>query len=108
MKSKEIILNYIVEMFPEKDRHWITGPYYPFFFDSWNQWITNRPFSNVTWSSAKILLWNIRSAGEQYDLQVIYANPDGVLTSDLKGVTIRVKSSDEDAIRKWLLDQKHV
>ena len=96
-------------MFPEKDRHWITGPYYPFFFDSWNEWIQNRPFSNVTWSSSKILLWNIREAGNNhFDLQIIYANPDGLLTSDLKGVTIHIMSSDEAAIRKWLLEQSHV
>lgn len=96
-------------MFPEKECHWITGPYYSFFFDSWTEWITNRPFSNGTWTSSKILLWNIREAtNNNYDLQIIYAKPDGVLTFDLKGVTIRVKSTDEDAIRKWLFDQKHV
>ena len=92
-------------MFPEKDRHWITGPYYPVIFNSWNEWVTHRPYTNSTWSKMKILIWNIKEESDTYKLQFIYAIPNGTL-DNFWGVTITVIPEEESAIRKWILEQK--
>jgi len=105
LKSKEIILNYIVEMFPEKERNWVTGPFYPVIFNSWTEWVTHRPYTNSTWSKMKILIWNIKEESNIYNLQLIYAIPHGKL-DNFWGVTITVVPEEESAIRKWLLEQK--
>jgi len=105
--SKEILLIYIVEMFSEKERRWITGPYYPVFFSSWREWITNRPYTNSTWSQMNILLWNIKEEADTYKLQLVYAKPYGIL-DNLWGVTIVVLPEEESEIRTWLSEQPHV
>jgi hypothetical protein len=94
-------------MFPEKKRHWITGPYHRFTYDSWNQWIENRAYTNSSWNGYCILLWNIQDGDALAMIQILYANPDGVLGVGMKCAEIIVSPSDEDAIRAWLSEQPH-
>lgn len=98
-------------MFPDKERHWITGPYYSIFFDSWDQWKTDEPYKSSTWSSMRLLLWNIKEDGaaDKYKLQILYAKPNGYLdVNTLWAVNINVKSEDENSISKWLSEQKYM
>ena len=92
-------------MFPNKERHWIKGPYINFSYTSWNQWILNKPYNNVTWSSYKPIIWNIKDEIQinKYSLQVIYMKPDGMV--DMKAVTIFLTSDDESVVREWLQEQ---
>jgi hypothetical protein len=96
-------------MFPDKERHWITGPYYSIFFDSWDQWKSDEPYKSATWSSMRLLLWNIKEDGITHKLQILYAKPDGVLDGNtMWGVTINVRPENENSISKWLSEQKYM
>lgn len=94
-------------MFPDKTRHWITGPYeQSFYYDSWKQWIDNCPYTKAQWAPYTFLFWNIKDSADSrknHDtntLQLIYSTPDGTLL--LKAVHIIVSPDDELAIREWL------
>ena len=92
-------------MFSGKKQLWNTGPFQKsmiFSFDSWEQWIDLRPYSNVCWGPYEILKWNIKEESNKYMMQIIYGKIDGEL--DIKAVYISVKPSDEIAIRDWLLE----
>jgi hypothetical protein len=91
-------------MFSEKPKHWNTGPFknYIFSFDSWEQWIDHRPYTNLSWGPYEILKWNIKEESNKYMLQIIYGKKDGEL--DIKAVHISVKHSDEQLIHHWLLE----
>ena len=96
-------------MFPEKVRHWITGPYHSVFYDSWSQWIDSAPYTRAPWQPYTFLYWNIKDKADSrkdYDtntLQLIYITPDGQLL--IKAVHIIVGTADEPAIRQWLNEQ---
>ena len=96
-------------MFPEKGRHWITGPYHSFYYDSWSQFVENAPYTKTQWSSYKFLYWNIKDSADSrkdtdtHTLQLIYITPDGILL--IKSVHIIVGAEDELAIRNWLDEQ---
>lgn len=96
-------------MFPEKVRHWITGPYHSFYFDSWKQWIENSPHTKYQWAPFTFLYWNIkdsadsRKPGDTNTIQLLYINPDGDFT--MKAVNIIVGAQDESEIREWLRAQ---
>jgi len=96
-------------MFPEKIRHWITGPYYSFYYDSWSQWIESAPYTKPQWQAYKFLYWNIKDSVDSrrdtdtHTLQLIYIVPDGQLL--IKSVHIIVGVEDESVIRHWLDEQ---
>jgi hypothetical protein len=90
-------------MFTDKERHWIKGPYYNFSFDSWAEWVGNRPYTNASWKDYKPVVWNIKGDGGSFLLQLIYMKPDGLV--DMKAVHISVKSTDEVLIRQWIDEQ---
>lgn len=96
-------------MFPEKARHWITGPYYSFYYDSWSQWLESVPYTKAQWQPYTFLYWNIkdkadsRKDADTHTLQLIYITPDGQLL--IKAVHIIVGAADEPAIRMWLDEQ---
>ena len=90
-------------MFTDKERHWIKGPYYNFSFDSWKEWVGNRPYTNVSWKDYKPVIWNIKGEDDSFLLQLIYMKPDGLV--DMKAVHIGVKPSDESLIRQWIDEQ---
>lgn len=96
-------------MFPEKARHWITGPYQHFYFDSWKQWLENSPYTKKQWVPFTFLYWNIKDSSESRHardtntLQFMYSIPDGDFT--MKIVYIIVATEDEPAIREWFRTQ---
>jgi len=96
-------------MFPEKERHWITGPCESFYYDSWQQFVENAPYTKAQWSSYRFLYWNIKDSADsrkKYDthtLQVMYVTPDGHFY--IKAAHIIVGDQDEPAIREWLQEQ---
>lgn len=93
-------------MFPDKSRHWITGPYESVYYDSWKQWIENSPYTKAQWSPYTFLFWNIRDSAESRNnhdtntIQLIYSKPDGPFL--MKSVNIIVSPDDEPTIREWL------
>jgi hypothetical protein len=91
-------------MFPNKERHWITGKYdYSINYDSWYQWIETYVYKGWQYSP---LLWNIKDPDAMDThtiIQVIYSTRDG----DLKMVSIfiAVNPEDEPGISSWLKEQ---
>ena len=91
-------------MFPNKERHWITGKYdFSINYDSWIQWIETHVYKSWQYSP---LLWNIKdpdSMDNHTIMQLIYSTRHG----DLKMVSvfITVKPDDESVIHKWLKEQ---
>jgi hypothetical protein len=91
-------------MFPEKERHWITGKYEnKINYDSWNQWIETMLYKS--WSY-KPFMWNIEDADVTnglYNLQILYAPRSG----EFKIICILISISrwNEDEIRRWLKEQ---
>jgi hypothetical protein len=91
-------------MFPNKERHWITGKYdYSINYDSWYQWIETYLYKGWQYSP---LLWNIKdpNAIDNHNvIQLIYSTRDG----DLKMVSIfiTVNPRDEEHIKDWLKQQ---
>ena len=96
-------------MFPEKGRHWITGPYHSFYYESWSQFVENAPYMKAQWSSYRFMYWNIkdkadsRKNGDTHTLQLIYTTMDGFVTMNVAHVIVGLK--DELIIRKWLEEQ---
>ena len=99
-------------MFPEKERHWITGPFNSFYYDSWSQFLENAPYTKAQWSSYRFLFWNIKNTADStknYDthtIQLIYIIPDGHCY--MKTAHIIVGYQDESAIREWLQEQSQL
>jgi hypothetical protein len=88
-------------MFPNKERHWITGKYdYSINYDSWQQWIETFVYKSWQYSP---LLWNIKEEDTINTMQIIYSTRDG----DMKIVSIfiTVRTSDEIVIKEWLNNQ---
>jgi len=90
-------------MFLDKERHWITGPFYnKIYYDSWKQWTGLHIYTDWKY---RPMLWNIQDLDDKKNqLQIIYSMPDG----DLKCVCIiiDVRFEDESTIREWLNEQQ--
>ena len=93
-------------MFPEKERHWLTGPFTSFYYDSWSQWLENAPYTKAQWSSYRFLYWNIkdsadsRKQGDTHTVQLVYGTLDGLFSMKTAHVIVGLK--DELAIVQWL------
>ena len=91
-------------MFPNKERHWITGKYdNSIQYDSWSQWITTYVYKNWQYSP---LMWNIKDSKNPHELdilQIIYSTKDGEMK--IISVFISIKPGDENEIQTWLKQQ---
>jgi len=100
--SKDKVYSYYLEMFPNKERHWITGPFYSsIYYDTWIQWIESFVYKH--WAYIP-LLWNIKETNTSASIQIIYCKQDGDF--QFICVNIQVDSSNESMIQEWLNTQK--
>ena len=93
-------------MFLEKKRHWITGQYHSFYYDSWPQWIESAPYTKPQWAEYKFIFWNIKATtdskkeDDSHIVQLVYGTMDGQFI--MKAIHIIVGAKDEWPIRQWL------
>ena len=85
-------------MFPTKKREWITGNFTVFTY-TWKDWLDIRPYDYL-WKSYRPLIWNIREAGESYEIQILFLEPTGHL--DFVCALIRAAAEHESQIQKWM------